>query len=302
MKGIILAGGSGTRLRPMTACVNKHLLPVYDKPMVFYPLATLMQAGIRDILLITTPADKPMFETLLGNGQSLGLSISYAMQPRPEGIAQAFIIGKEFINGEPCALVLGDNIFHGTGMQPLLDEAAQRKNGASVFAIEVSDPHRFGVVEFDRAGQPAEIIEKPAAPLSKWAVAGLYFYDTQVVSIAENLKPSKRGELEITDLNRAYLDKGELFVQKMDETIAWLDTGTPDSLLQAASYVQIAEKKGMTKIACLEEIAWKQGFITTDAMLAAAAPYAKTPYGEYLVRRGEAEDDKAASLTTRRTG
>ncbi len=288
MKGIILAGGSGTRLRPMTTCMNKHLLPVYDKPMVFYPLATLMQAGIRDILLITTPADKAAFEALLGDGQSLGLNISYATQPKPEGIAQAFLIGKDFIAGEPCALVLGDNIFHGAAMQPLLQEAASRAWGASVFAVEVPDPQRFGVVEFDREGKPAELVEKPLIPKSNWAVTGLYFYDAQVVGIAENLKPSARGELEITDLNRTYLQKGQLSVQKMSESIAWLDTGTPDSLLQAASYVQIAEQTHKAKIACLEEIAWKQGFISTEQMLAAAAHYAKTPYGEYLVEKGEA--------------
>ncbi len=287
MKGIILAGGSGTRLRPMTACTNKHLLPVYDKPMIFYPLATLMQAGIRDILLITTPSDKAAFEALLGDGKALGINLSYAVQPKPEGIAQAFIIGRDFIGEDACALILGDNIFHGTGLQPLLNNAIQRKNGASVFAIEVEDPQRFGVVEFDSAGKPVALAEKPKNPRSNWAVTGLYFYDANVVARVNGLRPSARGELEITDLNRAYLDRGALHVERMNSTIAWLDTGTPDSLLQASHYVQMMEDRLKSKIACLEEIAWKQGFITVEQMLAAAAAYAKTPYGDYLVRLAE---------------
>lgn len=296
MKGIILAGGSGTRLRPMTACVNKHLLPIFDKPMVFYPLATLMQAGIRDILLITTPSDKPIFEALLGDGKPLGIKISYAVQPKPEGIAQAFLIGKTFIGSDRCALVLGDNIFHGPGMQKLLDNAIARKTGASVFAIPVADPQRFGVVEFDAGGKPTQLVEKPQNPKSKWAVTGLYFYDADVVKMAESLKPSARGELEITDLNKAYLDKGLLNVERMDESTAWLDTGTPESLLQAASYVQITEQRQKAKIACLEEIAWRKGFISLDEMLAASAAYAKTPYGAYLAELAEREETSPQEL------
>lgn len=262
MKGIILAGGSGTRLRPMTLAVNKHLLPVYDKPMVFYPLATLMQAGIRDILVITTPADKSIFENLLGDGSALGITLSYAVQQKPEGIAQALIIGKEFIGGEPCALILGDNIFLGDGVQMLLDQAARHKTGACVFAIPVADPQRFGVVAFDKQNKPTQLVEKPAKPISNWAVTGLYFYDGEAVSIAESIAPSARGELEITDLNNVYLERGALDVLRMDESCVWLDTGTPENLLQAGNYVHHTEVQKKIKLADLEGIAHEQGFIT----------------------------------------
>ncbi|HVY12595.1 MAG TPA: glucose-1-phosphate thymidylyltransferase RfbA [Alphaproteobacteria bacterium] len=289
MKGIVLAGGAGTRLRPMTSCINKHLLPVYDKPMVFYPLATLMQAGIRDILLISTPSDLPHFQTLLGDGSSLGLRLSYAEQARPEGISQAFLIGEEFIDGQRCALVLGDNVFHGPGLETHLAKAAQRQNGASVFAMQVKDPQRFGVVSFDEQGRAVLLEEKPRAPKSNWAVTGLYFYDAQVVELAKSLRPSARGELEITDLNKAYLARNALQVERLDNNTAWLDTGTADSLLQAGAYVHEIEQKLGQKIACLEEIAWRQGFITLDEMMRAAAAYAKTPYGEYIAALYEAE-------------
>ncbi|MBI3418942.1 MAG: glucose-1-phosphate thymidylyltransferase RfbA [Proteobacteria bacterium] len=289
MKGILLAGGSGTRLRPLTNGLNKHLLPVFDKPMVFYPLATLMQAGIRDILLITHPADKPVFEALLGPGAGLGLKISYAVQEKPNGIAEAFLIGEKFIDGEPCALILGDNIFHGGDFTELVSHAAKRKSGASVFAREVHDPQRFGVVEFDGHGRARRLVEKPKDPRSNWAVTGLYLYDNQVTGIAKTLKPSARGELEITDVNKAYLEKDALNVECLDPTTAWLDTGTPEALLEAANFIQKTEQNEGRKIACLEEIAWRSGFITLDQMMAAGAGYAKTAYGEYLATLYETE-------------
>ncbi len=261
MKGIILAGGSGTRLRPMTSCVNKHLLPIYDKPMIFYPLATLMQAGIRDILFITTPEDKALFQTMFGDGKNIGLTISYAIQPKPEGIAQAFIIGEEFIGKDSCALVLGDNIFYGEPMGNVLANAKSRQKGATVFAYDVPDPQRFGVVAFDAEGRATSIEEKPAQPKSNWAVVGLYFYDNQVVEIAKSIKPSARGELEITTVNEVYMKRGELQVEILPQGTAWLDTGTPDSLLQAATFVQSVELNQKRKVGGIDVLAYEQGFI-----------------------------------------
>ncbi len=292
-KGIILAGGSGTRLRPMTACVNKHLLAIYDKPMIFYPLATLMQAGIRDILFITTPDDQPLFQNLFGNGASLGLNIEYAVQPKPEGIAQAFLIGEKFIGTDSVALVLGDNIFDGVAFPALLKTAAARKTGASVFATPVNDPQRFGVVERDAQGRAVSIEEKPAKPKSNYAVTGLYFYDADVVHVAKAIKPSARGELEITAVNEAYMKAGKLQVEILPEGTAWLDTGTPDSLLEAARYVQQTETKNRSKIACLDEIAYRQGFITLDQFAKNAAAYAKTPYGHYMNELADGEYARA---------
>jgi glucose-1-phosphate thymidylyltransferase len=289
MKGIVLAGGSGTRLRPMTACVNKHLLPIYDKPMIFYPLATLMQAGIRDILFITNPSDKPLFESLFGNGENLGLNISYEVQPRPEGIAQAFIIGEKFIGNDSCALALGDNIFYGEGMSAVLTRSAARTKGATVFAYDVPDPQRFGVVAFDAEGRATSIEEKPIKPKSNWAVVGLYFYDNQIVNIAKSIKPSARGELEITTVNEAYMNSGQLQVEILPRGTAWLDTGTADSMLQASAFVQAVESNQKQKIACLDEIAYQQGYISLDRFMANAKAYEKTPYGQYMARLAEAE-------------
>ncbi len=283
-KGIILAGGSGTRLHPATLAVSKQLLPVYDKPMVYYPLATLMLAGIRDILIISTPQDTPRFEQLLGDGARWGLSLRYAVQPSPDGLAQAFLIGAQFIDHTPSALVLGVNIFYGHALQGLLDNAMARRHGASVFAYHVHDPERYGVAEFDRAGKVLSLEEKPANPRSSYAVTGLYFYDEHVVEHARSLRPSPRGELEITDLNRRYLEHNALHVEIMGRGYAWLDTGTHESLLDASQFIATLERRQGLKVACPEEIAWRQGWIDAAALEALAAPLAKNGYGQYLQR------------------
>lgn len=282
MKGIILAGGSGTRLYPITRVVSKQLLPVYDKPMIYYPLSVLMLAGIRDILIISTPEDLPRFEQLLGDGAHYGLKLSYAVQPRPEGLAQAFIIGAPFIGNDSAALILGDNIFYGHDLSKILKEAGQLKQGGLIFGYLVKDPERYGVVSFDARGKVLDIEEKPAKPKSRYAVPGLYFYDNDVVKIAANLKPSARGELEITDLNRVYLQRGDLKVQLLGRGFAWLDTGTHESLLQASNYVQTMEERQGLKISCIEEIAFRKGWITADQLRDLAKPLAKNEYGHYL--------------------
>ncbi|MBR5923697.1 MAG: glucose-1-phosphate thymidylyltransferase RfbA [Clostridia bacterium] len=282
MKGIILAGGSGTRLYPLTMVTSKQLLPVYDKPMIYYPLSTLMRAGIREILIISTPADLPNFERLLGDGSRYGISLSYAVQPSPDGLAQAFLIGEEFISGDSCAMVLGDNIFYGSGLKAHLREAAAKTNGATIFGYYVEDPERFGIVEFDKDGKAISIEEKPENPKSNYCVTGLYFYDNRVVDFAKQIKPSARGELEITDLNRMYLEDGSLNVITLGHGYAWLDTGTMDSLSEASEFVKVVEKRQGIQISAIEEIAYVNGWINKEQLLESANRYGKSPYGEHL--------------------
>ncbi|MFA6963165.1 MAG: glucose-1-phosphate thymidylyltransferase RfbA [Patescibacteria group bacterium] len=287
MKGIILAGGSGTRLYPLTMAMSKQMLPIYDKPMIFYPLSILMLAGIKDVLIISTPHDLPNFKKLLGDGSDYGIKLSYEEQPSPDGLAQAFIIGEKFIGSDDVAMVLGDNIFFGNGLTEMLRDAASNKSGATVFGYYVNDPERFGVVEFDENNRAISLVEKPTEPKSNYAVTGLYFYDNRVVEFAKNLKPSDRGELEITDLNKVYLEKGDLNVKLLGRGFAWLDTGTVDSMSQASEFIRIVEERQNIKVAALEEIAFNQGWISKDQLLVSANRYGKSPYGQYLKKVAE---------------
>ena len=289
MKGIVLAGGSGTRLFPLTRALSKQLLPIYDKPMIYYPLSTLMLAGIRDILVITTPTDAPLFAALLGDGRQWGLSLRFAVQQEPDGIAEAFIIGRDFLAGEGCALVLGDNLIYGDGLSQMMRQAAEPKSGATIFAYRVGDAERYGVVEFDREGRVLSLEEKPKRPRSAWAVIGLYFYDARVAEIAASLRPSERGEFEITDVNRRYFDAGELTVERLGRGYAWFDTGTHESLIEASEFVRTLEKRTGQKIGCLEEIAYRQGLIDADQLLFLASSYSRSEYGHYLERLVEEE-------------
>ena len=289
MKGIILAGGSGTRLYPLTMVTSKQLLPIYDKPMIYYPLSTLMLAGIREILIISTPEDTPRFESLLGDGSQFGISLQYKVQPSPDGLAQAFIIGEEFIGEDSVAMVLGDNIYYGSGMRKMLQRAAQKESGATVFGYHVHDPERFDVVEFDENGKVLSVEEKPAEPKSNYAITGLYFYDNDVVNIAKSIKPSPRGELEITDVNDAYLKRGDLDVEVMGRGFVWLDTGTHESLLEAAQYIETVQRMQNLQVANLEEIAYRMGYITREQVIALAQPLKKNEYGQYLLRLVEAD-------------
>lgn len=302
MKGIILAGGTGSRLFPITKALSKQLLPVFNKPMIYYPLSVLMLAGIRDILIITTEADQFAFQRLLGDGKELGISLSYAVQPAPRGLADAFIVGKAFVGSEAVALILGDNLFYGTGLSELLDRSRHRKQGATIFSHHVVDPQRYGIVEIDAKGNALSIEEKPMVPKASNAVTGLYFYDNQVVDIAAAVKPSARGEIEITDINREYLKSGQLHVEQLGRGFAWFDTGTAESLSEAAQFVQVLEHRQGTRIGCIEEIAWRQGFITTDELVGLARRIGKSAYGEYLVQIANSTDQNASqtgrSLTT----